>query len=168
MARRGKSVFGLLIAALPAGLAATAPAARAAEERQWILGGVENKNADSVYLGYGIPETDDSFGSFTCKPASGEVKIWIAETSAKLKPGTPVTAVLSAGGAKTRVAGRLTPNEEAGVPSFEGTFKAADPIMKALAGAAALEVVVGPSKQSAPLAGAADKFTKFAAACARP
>lgn len=155
-------------AALVLGLALAPPAARAAEERVWTLGGLEDKNADSIYLGYGVPESDDSFGSFTCAPASGAVKIWIAETSGKLKPGKPATAVLSVGETKTRVAGKLMPNEEAGVPSFEGSFKAADPIFRALAGGIALEIVVGPSKQSAPLTGAGDKFKKFAAACAKP
>ena len=163
MKRRGKFVFGLGFAAFVA-----LSGAGVAQERVWILGGLEDKNADSLYLGYGVPETDDSFGSFTCKPGSGEVKLWIAETSAKLKPGKSATAALSVGAAKAKVVGKLMPNEEAGVPSFEGTFSAAEPIFRAMASGATLEVAVGLSKQSAPLAGAADKFKKFAAACAKP
>lgn len=159
------------LAPLPIGAAlllAFGVAPASAQERQWILGGVEDRNADSIYLGYGVPETDDSFGSFTCKPGSGEVKIWIAGTNEKLKPGKNASAVLSVGATKAKVAGKLTPNEEAGVPSFEGTFKAADPILKAMAAGGTLDVTVGRARQSAPLAGAADKFRKFAAACARP
>ncbi|KAF0124274.1 MAG: hypothetical protein FD148_2517, partial [Methylocystaceae bacterium] len=98
------------------------------DQRVWTLGGLEDKNADSIYLGYGVPESDDSLGSFTCTPGSGLVKIWIAETSAKLKAGGKTTAILSVGEKTAKVAGKLVPNEEAGVPSFEGSLTAKEPI----------------------------------------
>lgn len=168
MNKRTYLAGAMVCGALAVATVGTAPIARAADERVWTLGGIEDKNADSIYLGYGVPETDDSFGSFTCKPGGGSVKVWIAETNQKLKPGKPATAVLSAGGVKTRVAGKLMPNEEAGVPSFEGSFKANDPIFAQMLNGGTLEVVVGPSKQTAPLSGAAEKFKKFAAACVKP
>ncbi len=135
--------------------------------RVWTLGGLEEKNADSIYLGFGVPETDDSLGSFTCKPGSGAVKIWIAETSDKLKAGEKATAILSVGETKAKVAGKLMPNEEAGVPSFEGSIAAKDPIFAAMVGGDTLVVAVGPAKHDAPLTGAGEKFKKFAAACAK-
>lgn len=148
---------------------ATLSAARAEPDaRVWTLGGLEDKNADSIYLGYGVPESDDSLGSFTCAPGSGVVKIWIAETSDKLKAGPSATAILSVGDKKAKVAGKLLPNEEAGVPSFEGRLPAKDPIFQAMTQGETLTVAVGPGKHDAPLTGAADKFKKFAAACAKP
>lgn len=137
------------------------------DQRVWTLGGLEDKNADSIYLGYGVPETDDSLGSFTCAPGSGVVKIWIAETSDKLKPGNKATAILSVGEKTTKVAGRLAPNEEAGVPSFEGRLPAKDPIFAAMTSGETLGVAIGGAKRTAPLAAAAEKFKKFAAACAK-
>jgi hypothetical protein len=137
------------------------------DQRVWTLGGLEEKDADSIYLGYGVPETDDSLGSFTCAPGSGVVKIWVAETSAKLKAGDKATAILSVGEKSAKVAGKLVPNEEAGVPSFEGRLPAKDPVFAAMSGGQTLEVAIGGTKRSAPLADASEKFKKFAAACAK-
>ncbi|ULO23335.1 hypothetical protein [Methylocystis sp. SB2] len=137
------------------------------DQRVWTLGGLEEKNADSIYLGYGVPESDDSLGSFTCAPGSGLVKIWIAETSNKLKAGGKSTAIFSVGEKTAKVAGKLVPNEEAGVPSFEGSLPAKDPIFAAMVGGETLDIAVGGTKRSAPLADAAEKFKKFAAACAK-
>ncbi len=136
-------------------------------ERVWTLGGLEEKNADSIYLGYGVPETDDSLGSFTCAPGSGLVKIWIAETSDKLKAGDKATANLSVGEKTAKVVGKLVPNEEAGAPSFEGRLPAKDPIFAAMTSGETLEIAVGGAKRTAPLANASEKFKKFAAACAK-
>lgn len=135
--------------------------------RVWILGGLEDKNADSIYLGYGTPESDDSVVSFTCAPESGVMKIWISETSDKAKAGEKATALLAVGATKAKAAGKLMPNEEAGVPSFEGRLPAKDPIFTAMATGETLDLSVGSAKHSTPLAGDSDKFRKFAAACAK-
>jgi hypothetical protein len=136
-------------------------------QRVWTLGGLEEKDADSIYLGYGVPESDDSLGSFTCAPGSGVVKIWIAETSDKLKAGDKAAAIFSVGDKKSKVAGKLIPNEEAGVPSFEGSLPAKDPIFAAMAGGDTLNIAIGGAQRTAPLADATEKFKKFAAACAK-
>lgn len=136
-------------------------------QRVWILGGLEEKDADSIYLGYGTPESDDSVASFTCAPGSGVVKIWIAETSDKLKAGDKATATLSVGPKTAKVAGKLVANEEAGVPSFEGRLPAKDPIFAVMAGGETLDIAIGGAQRTAPLADATEKFKKFAAACAK-
>jgi hypothetical protein len=136
-------------------------------QRVWTLGGLEEKDADSIYLGYGVPESDDSLGSFTCAPGSGVVKIWIAETSDKLKAGDKATAIISVGDKKSKVAGKLIPNEEAGVPSFEGSLPAKDPIFAAMSNGETLNIAIGGAQRTAPLADATEKFKKFAAACAK-
>jgi hypothetical protein len=146
-------------------LCAPAPAK---DERVWTLSGLEEKKLDLIILNYGIPESDDAFGSFSCKPKSGVVTLFVAETSEKLKPGRSATATLSVGETQTKVAGKLLPNEEAGVPSFEGRLPANDPIFGAMAAGETLAAAIGPSKETAPLKGVADKVKKFVAACAKP
>lgn len=152
-----------------AGCAALAPFAAAfAQERVWTLSGFDGKKRERVTLGYGAPETDDSLGAFRCNRGSGMATLFISTTSDRFKPGRKATATLSAGETRTTIAGKLLPNEEAGVPSFEGRLPAADPIFEALAGGETMTVAIGSSKQSAPLKGAADIFRKFVAACAKP
>ncbi|TLG78736.1 hypothetical protein [Methylocystis sp. B8] len=137
------------------------------DARVWTLGGLEDKDADSIYLGYGVPESDDSLGSFTCAPGSGVVKIWVAETSDKLKAGDKATATLSVGQKTAKVAGKLVPNEEAGVPSFEASLQTKDPIFAAMTSGETLNISIGGAQRTAPLADAAEKFKKFTAACAK-
>jgi hypothetical protein len=137
------------------------------DARVWTLGGLEEKDADSIYLGYGVPESDDSLGSFTCAPGSGIVKIWVAETSDKLKAGDKAAAILSVGQKTAKVAGKLVPNEEAGVPSFEASLQVKDPIFAAMTSGETLSISIGGAQRTAPLADAAEKFKKFTAACAK-
>jgi hypothetical protein len=144
-----------------------APLAQAGDERVWTLT-IEDKPPGWAYLNYGLPETDDSFGAFRCKSRSGEAIVFIAETDAKLTAGKRATAILAVGEKRAKIAGKLLPNEDAGVPSFEGRISTSDPIFEAMAGAETLVATVGPSKQTAPLKGAAEKIRKFAAACAKP
>jgi hypothetical protein len=137
---------------------------RAEAGRVWMMT-IEDQPPHWASLGYGVPETDDVFGSFRCKSKSGEVILFIAETSDKLVAGRPASATLAAGEIRATIAGKLLPNEEAGVPSFEGRIAADDPIFRAMTSAKTLEATIGAAKQSAPLAGAADKVKRFTAAC---
>jgi hypothetical protein len=145
----------------------TAAIAHSESERVWIST-TEDKPPHWAYLGYGVPETDDSFGAFRCKSHSGEVILFIAETGEKLTAGKPVSAMLTAGEAHATVAGRLIPNEEAGVPSFEGRMSADDPIFEVMTSARTLVATIGSAKQAAPLTGAAEKIRKFVADCKKP
>jgi hypothetical protein len=140
----------------------------AAQSRVWTLTGLEEKKPALIYLSYGVPESDDSFGTFRCEPASGRVTFFLSTTNVRLKPGRAATALLAVHETRTKIFGRLLPNEEAGAPSFEGSLAAIDPLVGALADGRTLTVRVGPSIQSAPLSGQSDKFRKFAAACAKP
>ena len=152
------SLCGLLLPAGPV----------AAQSRVWTLTGFEEKKPALIYLSYGVPESDDSFGTFRCEPASGRVTFFLSTTNLRLKPGRAATALLAVDETRTKIVGRLLPNEEAGVPSFEGRLDARDPLVRALADGRTLTVRVGPSMQSAPLAGQGEKFRKFVAACAKP
>jgi hypothetical protein len=155
----------LLAFAVVAGLSA---AASAKEEQVWTLSGLKDKKADAVTLEYGMPETDWLTVIFSCKPGSGAVDVFVAETSVKLKPGRKATATLAAGSAKATFPGKLLVNEEAGAPSFRGLLPASDAIFPALAGGGTLTITVGPAKSTAPLKDAAEKARKFTAACAKP
>ncbi|GLI94620.1 hypothetical protein [Methylocystis echinoides] len=160
-----KKVMTLSLACLA--VIAVAFAAKAEEKRVWTLSGLSGTGPRLLALSYGVPETDDDLGGFQCKARSGVVTLFVSATSSRLRPGRKATAILSAGDATASIAGRLTPNEEAGVPSFEGKLAADSRVLAALAGGGTMTVGVGPSRQSAPLAGAEEKFRKFVAACAR-
>jgi hypothetical protein len=143
-------------------------AAGAKEERVWTLEGLKEKKPESITLAYSVPESDYITLVFSCKPKSGAVDVFISETSAKLKPGKKATATLAVGETKATSAGKLMVNEDAGVPSVEGSVPAGDPIFAAMAGGGTLAMMVGPSKDTVTLKGAGEKPKKFAAACAKP
>lgn len=156
------------ILALTAALAASTSAVRAESVTQvWSLIGAEEKKPERIFLSYGTPQTDDQTVSFNCKPGGGEATVFIAETSVKLRPGKRATATLSAGRTTVEIAGKIMPNEMSGVPSFEGRVRADSALFEAMASAPTLAIGVGLSKQTAPLAGAADTIRRFAAKCAK-
>lgn len=154
--------------AIGAGLAAAAAAQAEDAGRVWSLSGADARKGQPVYFGYGVPDSDDTLAAFSCDAGAGRARLFVAETSVKLKPGRPARATLAAGDARAEVPGKILPNEEAGVPSFEGELDPRDPIFAAMAKAARLSVTVGPSRQSAPLDGVGDKAARFAQKCARP
>jgi hypothetical protein len=158
----------LLIFALAAGFSAPA-AAKEKEERVWTLSGLDKKKAEDVSLVYAVPESDYITITFGCKPKSGMVDVFISETGPKLKPGRKATATLAAGDAKATFPGKLLVNEDAGVPSFEGSLPAKEPLFAAVVGGAGtLAITVGPSTDTVTLKGAGEKFSKFNAACSKP
>jgi hypothetical protein len=125
-------------------------------------------------LFYG-PETDDG-GEIDenlsivldCKLHSGVIGVFIAETSEALKPNPRINATLVAGSVRSSVPGKTIPNEDAGVPSFQGTLQATDPLLDALAGANSLSISVGASREQAPLKGIGNKSREFATLCRKP
>ena len=166
MMRRAKFFFTALH--ILAVLATVQPAQAAQpDEHVWKLDGLEEKQPTQIFLSYGVPDSDDTMNSFSCKPGSGDVEVWVSETSDKLKAGKKTSAAFSVGETKSTVAGVLMPNEEGGVPSFKGRMPATDPLFAAMALGKDLVMIIGPSRQSAPLQGAAEKVTKFMAACAK-
>jgi hypothetical protein len=98
---------------------------------------------NSAALAYGTDNAEDIRIVFNCRRGSGVVKVFISETSEALKAGRSATASLTAGRVTVRVPGRMMVNEEAGVPSFDGTLPASDPLFAALPAAATLAMAVG-------------------------
>jgi hypothetical protein len=156
--------YGMLAALL--GMLA-APVAIAAESAQiWTLD--QGGKGERAILNYGTPESDETTLTFSCIPRSGKVRLFVGETSDKLKPGDKAKAILAAGGVKTQAQGKILANEMAGVPSFEGVIDARDALFSALAPAETLAVAVGPSQTAVPLKGLGDKAARFAQSCAKP
>jgi hypothetical protein len=160
--------LSLIALALPAVLA-TVQLAEAAppDEHIWMLDGLKEKKPTRISLSYGVPESDDTMSSFSCKAGSGDVEVWVLETSDKLKAGRKASAAFSVGETKSTVAGALLPNEDSGVPSFKGKMPATDPLFAAMTQGKEVAITIGPSRQTAPLKGAAEMIAKFIAACAK-
>src|SRR4051794_36288116 len=76
--------------------------------------------ANNAVLAYGIDNAEGTPIVFNCRAGSGAVGVFFSETSEAFKPGRSATATLTAGRVTAKMTGRLLPNEEAGVPSFEG------------------------------------------------
>jgi hypothetical protein len=138
--------------------------AAAQQGRIWSFS-LDEAKPPMAFLGYGVPESDDSFGGFHCDAHSGAATLFVSETDGKQKAGKAATAILAVGDTQTKIAGKLVPNEEAGVPSFEGKIVADDPIFAAMARGETLVVTIGGARQSAPLKGVAAMVGKFVEAC---
>src|SRR5262249_55921665 len=82
------------------------------EKPEWRL----DKDGNQSFLNYGTDNAEELVISFSCKPGSKTIHIFIAETGEDLKPRKPLTASLTAGTVTSKVPGRTLPNELAGVP----------------------------------------------------
>ena len=119
----------------------------------------------SAVLAYGIDNAEGTPIVFNCRLGSGVVKVFISETSEALKPGQSATASLPAGRVTVRVPGRMMVNEEAGVPSFDGSLPASDPLFAALPTAATLAMAVSSWRLSVPLKELGNKASTFNGQC---
>jgi hypothetical protein len=133
----------------------------AAQERQWSL----DVSDTDVYLAFGVPETDDIGVSFWCPLHSGEVRLFLPETDAGLKPGRNQSFTLTAGGKWFRFDGKTTANEEAGSISIEGSRPAGDEVFAVLAKSDRFTVTIRKQQITFPLveadvAGLVDRCAK--------
>ncbi len=135
---------GLAVAVLLAGLW---PAAALAQERQWTL----DTTDDDAFLTFGVPETDDVGVSFWCPRESGEIRVFVPETDAALKPEETISYTIAAAGENFAMSGRTMANEEAGSVSIESTFTPDAPILAALLKADRFTVKAGTSETIYPL-----------------
>jgi hypothetical protein len=135
--------------------------AQQSEDRTWRL----SQDAGKVGLAFGSDSAEDMPVVFTCKASSGSVSVFVAETDAALKPNQKVTAIFAAGETRAKVPGKTGSNEDAGVPSFDGTLPATDPLFAALATADDLSIDVGPAHQDVPLQLIGEQGAEFAGLC---
>lgn len=134
--------------------------ARADDKPKWTM--MSSSNQVTLVYGDGSEESDLVL---SCKPRSNNVRIFIGETDASLKPNMKVTASVTAGAAKATVAGKTVPNELAGVPSFVGELPATDPLFDAMAGAPAIALKVAKTAKDIPLKTIGSKALAFSKAC---
>jgi hypothetical protein len=127
-----------------------------------------NRGDGKAMLAYGGESPEDMPIALDCKLHSGVIGVFAAETSESLKPNQRINATLAAGSARSSVPGKTIPNEDAGVPSFQGTLQATDPLLDALAGATSLSIDVGTSHKQTPLKGIGNKSREFATLCRKP
>jgi hypothetical protein len=136
-----------------------------AQQYKWQLTKPGDGTAALLYAG---ESEEDTPIVLNCKMRSGVIKVFVAETSKALKPNRPINATLAAGSVRSSVAGKTVPNEDAGVPSFESTLQASDPLLDALTGTNSLSIDVGASHQQVPLKGIGNKSREFATLCRMP
>ena len=162
-ATRGEMLIAMAVLGLLFLIDAATPSyAQQADERTWRL---KAPTDQSPWLAYGTDNAEDTSIVFNCKIGSGIVEVFIGETSKALKPGRSMTGSLIAGSVTSKLPGRTLPNEEAGVPSFEGKLPATDPLFAALSKATTLAMAVGPWRQRVPLKDIGDKAMKFTGLC---
>lgn len=149
-------------------IAGPIPSLSAQEEvvtRQWQL----SKGGDGQpTLVYGTDSPEDMTIAFDCEPRSGVIRVFVAETNEALKPNRQINATLAAGSTRSRVAGKTVPNEDASVPSFEGTLPATDPLLDALTRARNLSIDVGAWHGQVPLQDIGNKSRELARLCRKP
>jgi hypothetical protein len=133
--------------------------AQQSEARTWRLSQDEGK----IVLAFGSAK--DTPVVFNCKPGSGTITVFVAETDAALKPNQKVTAIFAADAIQSRVPGKTAVNEEAGVPSFEGTLAATNPLFAALSNADDLSIDIGVAHQDVPLQLIGDTAAELSGLC---
>jgi hypothetical protein len=150
-----------------AGAALVSTAATAAPQtssRVWVAGGLKKGDPS---LSYSTPDSDDIGIVLSCKRGQGSVKIFISETSDKFKPNGTATGVLSVGSAKLSFSASFTPNEEAGIPSLEGSAPLKNELFSQLKGSGKLQISIDEWSDSFPLKGIDEQAAKFIAACSK-
>ena len=140
-------------------LALAATPAAAADDYKWVL----NQSSDLVELSYVIPDSDAIDLILSCRPGSKEISYVDVETTEKLANKKKATAILRVGGKPFTLKGKLSPNEEAGTPTFEASRPVKDGLWSALARAKDFETEMAGETESHSLEGA--NIAKFLKAC---
>lgn len=141
---------------------AAATTASDAQERQWSL----DVSDTDAYLAFGVPETDDIGVSFWCPLHAGEIKLFLPETDAGLKPNAPQDFTLTTGNKWFRFQGKTTANEEAGSISIEGAKPATADVFAYLAKQSSFALTIRKQHIAFPL-GDAD-VTGLIEKCSKP
>lgn len=119
-----------------------------------------------VSLTYGARGNDELTQIyFACSPGTGAVHITVVESSSKLKPGDTACLALTVGQIQTGVCGAATPNELAGIPTFEAIIGINEPIFSALQTTGTLGIHIAGDHTTIALAGAATAAGRFFSAC---
>ncbi|MCB1377574.1 MAG: hypothetical protein KDK89_04255 [Alphaproteobacteria bacterium] len=137
-------------------------ATASAQERQWSL----DAGGEDAYLVFGVPDSDDVGISLWCPVQSGEINIFLPETSATLEAGKDVPVVIKAGEEMAELTGTTEANEDAGAVSVEVHAAADLPVFSAMLQADRFRLIVAGDEQIFPLVDA--DFPDLLDICRKP
>ena len=140
---------------------ATTTTAWAADDYQWVF----NDSGKVVELSYLIPDSDAINLIFSCNKADKRGSFTLVESTSKLEGKKKATLTLRVGGKDYKLKGKLSPNEEAGTPSFDTDIPLKSPVWAALAKAKDFETTIADLHDTHPLKGA--DMVKFVKACGK-
>lgn len=150
--------LGSALAAI--GLLALAAPAAAQQKMTWHT----QEADDSAALVFGVPETDQAFVFFMCKPGAETITVQSLIGSKGLEKDAEARITLTAGGTKKTFTGKAIANEDSAAVDVEASGKMAD--LKAFAKATGtLTIEVKGAKRAVSLAGLGAELAKFETAC---
>ena len=100
-----------------------------------------------------------------CADKRKAIVVFVAETSAKLKPGRSVRVVLSVAGVRSEASGRTMANQLAGVPSLRVSFPIRARVFAAMNEPRTLRIRAGAWQSTTPLKGLGGRLKRLLAAC---
>jgi len=100
-----------------------------------------------------------------CADKRKAIVLFVAETSAKLKPGKRVRVVLSVGRVRSATMGRTKANQLAGVASLRANFSLRARVFAAMTEPRALRISAGGWQSTTPLKGLGGRMKRLLAGC---
>ncbi|HUT51484.1 MAG TPA: hypothetical protein VM325_19320 [Alphaproteobacteria bacterium] len=100
-----------------------------------------------------------------CADKGRAIVVFVAETSAKLKPGRALRVLLSVAGVRSAAMGRTTANQLAGVPSLRATLPLHARVFAAMTEPRTLHIQAGGWQRSLPLNGLGGRLKRLTAGC---
>jgi hypothetical protein len=100
-----------------------------------------------------------------CADTGKAIVLFVAETSAKLKPGKKVRVVLSVGKVRSAVTGETKANQLAGVASLRARFSARARVFAAMTDRRTLRISAGGWHNTTPLKGIDGRLKRLLASC---
>lgn len=121
-----------------------------AQERSWSL----DTSDTEAFLTFGVAESDDVGISFWCNMKSGQIRIFLADANASLKPNRRTRIAFSVSDKTFRLRAKTLANEEAATTSIEALVDASNPLFGLLKDAGKFTISAGKESQNFPLDGA--------------
>jgi hypothetical protein len=121
-----------------------------AQERSWSL----DTNETEAFLTFGVAESDDVGISFWCRMKSGQIRIFLPDANASLRPNRRTRIKFSVDGKTFRLQAKTLANEEAATTSIEALIDVGNPLFALLKQVDKFTIDVGTESQNFPLHGA--------------
>ena len=102
-----------------------------------------------------------------CADKGKAIVLFVAETSAKLKPGKNVRVVLSVGKVRSAATGQTKANQLAGVPSLRAEFSARARVFAAMTDPQSLRISAGGWESTTSLKGIGARLKRLVATCGK-